>query len=102
MERFIRLPDVIAQYGIARSTLYHWISGGRFPRPVPLGQRAVGWSVEELNAWTRERIAERDNLDRKLDRRSSAIQPPLPPTQVRRRRTPQNVGKSVGKKRAGE
>ena len=31
---------------------------GRFPRPVSLGARAVGWIESELNEWIRERIEE--------------------------------------------
>ncbi len=31
---------------------------GRFPRPVSLGARAVGWIEAEVDEWMRERIAE--------------------------------------------
>lgn len=47
--RFLRLPDVIARTGLAE---------GRFPRPVSLGERAVGWVEAELDEWLRERIVE--------------------------------------------
>nr|WP_310758584.1 AlpA family phage regulatory protein [Candidatus Palauibacter soopunensis] len=30
---------------------------GRFPRPVSLGSRAVGWVEAEVDEWMRERIA---------------------------------------------
>ncbi len=33
---------------------------GKFPQPVMLGPRTVAFVEEEVNAWLKERIAERD------------------------------------------
>ena len=41
-----------------RSTIYVRLDQGRFPRPVSLGSRAVGWIEAEVDEWIRERIAE--------------------------------------------
>ena len=54
--RFLRLPEVQARTGLSRSTIYVRLEEGRFPRPVSLGARAVGWIETELEAWMRERI----------------------------------------------
>lgn len=56
--RILRLPEVIARTGLSRATIYARMSQGRFPRPVSLGARAVGWIEAEIEAWIRERIAE--------------------------------------------
>ena len=56
--RFLRLPEVLARTGLSRSTIYVRLDQGRFPRPVSLGGRAVGWIEEEVEEWIRERIAE--------------------------------------------
>lgn len=56
--RFLRLPEVLARTGLSRSTIYVRLDQGRFPRPVSLGGRAVGWIEEEVDEWIRERIAE--------------------------------------------
>jgi len=55
--RFLRLPDVMARTGLSRSTIYVRLEQGRFPRPVSLGSRAVGWVEAEVDEWMRERIA---------------------------------------------
>lgn len=60
MPKFLRRPAVSERYGVPPSTLYDWIAKGHFPKPVRLGARAVGWSVEELEAWERSRQHERD------------------------------------------
>ncbi len=52
----LRLPAVKARTGLSRSTIYLRISQRRFPKPVSLGGRAVGWVEEELNAWLNEQI----------------------------------------------
>ena len=56
--RFLRLPEVMARTGLSRSTIYVRLAEGRFPRPVALGGRAVGWIEAEVDEWVRERIAE--------------------------------------------
>ncbi len=56
--RILRLPEVIARTGLSRSTIYVRVAAGRFPRPVALGARAVGWIEAEVDEWVRERIAE--------------------------------------------
>ena len=52
----LRLPGVIARTGLSRSSIYSWIADGRFPKPVSLGPRAVGWVVTEIEQWIRQRI----------------------------------------------
>ena len=54
--RFLRLPEVLARTGLSRSTIYVRLEQGRFPRPVSLGSRAVGWVEAEVDEWMRERI----------------------------------------------
>ena len=57
--RFLRLPEVQARTGLSRSTIYVRVEQGTFPRPVSLGSRAVGWIEAEVEAWMRQRVAER-------------------------------------------
>jgi prophage regulatory protein len=52
----LRCKQVQARTGLARSTIYLNIKSGTFPRPVPLGVRAVGWIESEVNAWIAERV----------------------------------------------
>ena len=58
-ERICRLPDVKAQTGLSRSTLYAMMADGRFPKPMKLGERAVGWAETEIAKWVETRKAER-------------------------------------------
>ena len=52
----LRLPAVKARTGLSRSTIYLRISEGRFPKPVSLGDRAVGWVEAEVNDWLNHQI----------------------------------------------
>lgn len=45
---------------LSRSTIYKYISEDRFPKPVSLGERSVGWVDGEIEEWILSRIAERD------------------------------------------
>ena len=56
--RILRMPEVEARTGLSRSTIDVRRRQGRFPRPVLLGARALGWVEAEVEEWIRERIAE--------------------------------------------
>ncbi len=52
----LRLPTVKARTGLSRSTIYLRISEGRFPKPVSLGDRAVGWIEKEVDDWLTQQV----------------------------------------------
>jgi prophage regulatory protein len=49
--RLLRLPVVLHVTGLGRSTLYKMISEHRFPAPVKLSTRAVGWRDDDVRNW---------------------------------------------------
>jgi prophage regulatory protein len=49
--RIIRRPDVERITGLARSTIYDFMSRGEFPQPLKLGARAVGWRESDVLEW---------------------------------------------------
>lgn len=55
----IKLNAVKTKTALSRSAIYEKISSGRFPAPVRLGERAVAWVAEEVNAWVTARMEER-------------------------------------------
>ena len=50
-KRILRRGEVASLTGLSPATLYRLISRGAFPRPVQLGQRATGWSADEVEVW---------------------------------------------------
>ena len=57
--RILRKPAVESRTGLSKSTIYARIKEGRFPAPVALGDRAVGWLESEIGAWIAERVSAR-------------------------------------------
>ncbi|SUD31779.1 AlpA family transcriptional regulator [Pseudomonas fluorescens] len=55
-----RIELVCKTTGLGRSTIYKYIAEGLFPKPVSLGDRAVGWIESEVQDWIMARIKERD------------------------------------------
>lgn len=47
----LRLPAVCERTGIGRSAIYARAKDGRFPKPVPIGPRLVGWPEHEVSSW---------------------------------------------------
>ena len=70
--RFLRLPEVMKRTGLSRSTIYVRLAEGRFPRPVALGGRAVGWIEAEIAEWVAERIAESRSVSERAGERVEA------------------------------
>ncbi len=54
----VRLPAVMAQVGLSRSTIYLRISEGKFPKPISLGGRAVGWVESDVQGWLEQCLVE--------------------------------------------
>jgi prophage regulatory protein len=65
--RILRINNVIGQTGLARATIYKYIHTDSFPKPVPLGGRAVGWVESEIQQWIAEKIESRDIANRPMN-----------------------------------
>ena len=52
----LRRRQVEQRTGLSRSTLYQYIKDGFFPKPVPLGPRAVGWLESDVSDWITTRV----------------------------------------------
>ena len=70
-EKILRLPNVLDRTGLSRSTVYLRVTEGRFPRPVSLGARAVGWIETEVEEW----IARQIEVSREIRGRPIGVNP---------------------------
>jgi len=52
----LKLPTVIQRTGLSRSTIYALIAQGRFPKPINISERSVGWVAAEIEQWLEERM----------------------------------------------
>jgi len=55
-QRILRRTEVEATIGLGRSSIYAMMEAGSFPKPVRLGQRAVGWLEHEVQEWLKNRV----------------------------------------------
>ncbi|WP_324738097.1 AlpA family transcriptional regulator [Pseudoalteromonas sp. CuT4-3] len=58
--RLIKLKEVIEKTSLGRSTIYEFMTDGRFPKQVSLGAKSVAWLESEVDDWIMERIGERE------------------------------------------
>lgn len=59
MDKFLRLPEVMARVGLRKTAIYEQMDAGKFPLPVPLSGadgRSVGWRESQISAWIQNRI----------------------------------------------
>jgi prophage regulatory protein len=69
--KILRLPVVLDRTGLSRSTVYLRVTEGRFPRPVSLGARAVGWIETEVEEW----IARQIEVSREIRAQRTVVSP---------------------------
>lgn len=56
MTKILKLPAIIERTGLSRSSIYSYISNNRFPAPIKLGERSVGWIESSVDQWITDRI----------------------------------------------
>jgi prophage regulatory protein len=59
--KIMRLAAVKNATGLGRTTIYNKIKEGKFPKPVQLGPKSVGWPENEIHAWQTALIEQRDS-----------------------------------------
>jgi len=52
---FLRMSAVTRMTGLGRSTIYRLVAQDKFPSPVRLASRAVGWRRSDLERWSEAR-----------------------------------------------
>jgi prophage regulatory protein len=58
VQRFLRRPEVEEATGLPRSSIYERMAAGTFPKPVPIGPKAVARIESEIIDWQKKRVAE--------------------------------------------
>ncbi len=58
--RLLRRAEVEEWTSLRKSTIYKWIQQGKFPAPVPLGDKTAVWLESDIEAWIDAKIANRD------------------------------------------
>jgi prophage regulatory protein len=54
----LRLPDVLAAVGVAKSTWFAGIAAGRYPKSVRIGRRSVAWSRSAIRSLCERGVSE--------------------------------------------
>ena len=53
--RILRKPAVAERVGLGKSTIDQKVRRGEFPPPIRLTPHAIGWRLEDIDAWLAER-----------------------------------------------
>jgi len=57
--RFLRMAEVVERTGLNKRTIQRRIKDGTFPKPVPLGDRAIGFVESEIVEWMEKLVEAR-------------------------------------------
>ena len=61
-DRVLRRKEVVSMVGLGTTKIYELISEGRFPKPIKLSVRSVGWLESEIQAWIKEQAEKREGV----------------------------------------
>ena len=53
-DTMLRIGEVVRLTGISGSTMNRMVLDGRFPKPMRLSPRRIGWPAREVKAWKRQ------------------------------------------------
>jgi prophage regulatory protein len=53
-DTMLRIGEVIRLTGISGSTIKRMVVDGRFPKPLRLSPRRIGWQARDVKAWVRQ------------------------------------------------
>jgi predicted DNA-binding transcriptional regulator AlpA len=63
-ERLLRLPEVLQQTAVSKSTWWAGVKDGKFPQPIKLGPRTTTWSSKQINALVKFGLNWKEEIDR--------------------------------------
>ncbi len=49
--QLLTYTDVMALTQRDRRTIWTWVKAGKFPQPIKMGGRTIGWPVSSYEAW---------------------------------------------------
>lgn len=55
MSKILRRKAVVEKTGLSKSTIYEAIDLDKFPKPVRLTERTVGWLESDIDEWIKSR-----------------------------------------------
>jgi len=56
MCNFLGITEVMKKTGIAKSTIWLWVSEDKFPKPIKLSPRITVWEEKKINYWMKEKL----------------------------------------------
>jgi prophage regulatory protein len=59
-KRIIRIAETVKQTGVPKSSIYALLKENKFPKPVHLSRRCVGFVEAEIQDWIQDRIQARN------------------------------------------
>ena len=60
MHKILNVNQVLELTGFSRTTLYDQMRQSRFPAPIHLTSRRIGWPEDEITLWIEQKISARN------------------------------------------
>lgn len=54
--KILRVDRVCEITGLPKSTLYHKVKNGEFPKPIKISERSSGFIANEVQEWIEQKI----------------------------------------------
>ena len=51
----VRMSRLVEMIGLSRATIWKMLSQDKFPSPIRLGSKSVGWRVKDIEDWLQNR-----------------------------------------------
>ncbi len=71
--RLLKLDEVMNMTGLSKSSVYHQMNKGTFPRPINIGVKSVAWLETDIQLWIKNKIELRNSASYPYHRHKTDI-----------------------------
>jgi prophage regulatory protein len=57
--KIIKRKELLELVSMSKSSLYNHVAENRFPKPIKLAKRSVGWLTSDIQEWFEQKKGER-------------------------------------------
>jgi prophage regulatory protein len=55
MSKLVRINQLVEKLNVSKSSIYLWISQGKFPSPFKIGGNTTVWKLDHIENWINEK-----------------------------------------------
>lgn len=52
--KFYRIKQLVEMLNVSKSSIWSWLSAGKFPNPIKIGNNTTVWRSSDIESWIKQ------------------------------------------------